>query len=179
MFTSGGIGPTHDDITADSIAAAFGLDIAVRDDAKKLLASHYANGEKDLNDARLRMARIPDGAILIENPISMAPGFSVDNVYVLAGVPEIFKVMLKSVLPSLTGGDPILSVSVKLPYPEGEIARCLKGLAEEYSEVSIGSYPFNQNGLYGTNVVLRHTKKQILTAVERALKNSITRNFEN
>ncbi len=178
IFTSGGIGPTHDDITADSIAGAFGVTIDVRDDAKKLLATNYKNGEKDLNEARLKMARIPEGAILIDNPISKAPGFCIENVYVMAGIPQIFNVMLDSILPSLSGGDPLISVNVKLSYPEGEIAECLKKLADEYSDVSIGSYPFYKDGFYGTNIVLRHRSRVVLDKVEVALKESMFKKYK-
>ena len=101
LFTSGGIGPTHDDITADAIANAFKVDINVRDDAKRILSTYYSDGEKSLNEARLRMARIPETADLIENPISGAPGYIIENVYVMAGVPKIFKSMLKTLLPNL------------------------------------------------------------------------------
>jgi molybdenum cofactor synthesis domain-containing protein len=107
VFTSGGIGPTHDDITADCIAEAFGRSIDIREDARSLLAAHYARSGTELNAARLRMARIPDGAGLIENPVSVAPGFIVENVYVMAGVPSVFKAMVASVLPGLTGGKAI------------------------------------------------------------------------
>ena len=102
--TSGGIGPTHDDITADCVAAAFGVSIDVRADARALLEAHYAKSGTELNAARLRMARIPEGAALIDNPVSAAPGFTLENVHVMAGVPAIFEAMVQSVLPSLTGG---------------------------------------------------------------------------
>ena len=109
VFTSGGIGPTHDDITADAIAAAFGVPIGVREDARAILATNYANPEVELNEARLRMARIPDGATLIDNPVSKAPGFSLGNVHVMAGVPAVFQAMVAGLLPGLTGGRPLLS----------------------------------------------------------------------
>ena len=169
IFTSGGIGPTHDDITADSIAEAFNIGISVRDDAKRILATNYPNGEKDLNDSRLRMARIPDGATLIDNPISKAPGFIVSNVYVMAGVPKIFEAMFNSIVPSLNGGPPLLSVTVKLIRVESEIASSLKELAEQFPEVSIGSYPFNEKGIFGTNVVVRHTESKLLKKLEKLL----------
>jgi molybdenum cofactor synthesis domain-containing protein len=109
VFTSGGIGPTHDDITADCIAAAFDDHIDVRADARALLQAHYDRNGQELNDARLRMARIPDTATLIDNPVSIAPGFTVQNVHVMAGVPRGFEAMVASVLPTLTGGAPLLS----------------------------------------------------------------------
>ncbi len=155
VFTSGGIGPTHDDITADAIAAAFDTPIDVRDDARALLAAHYAKTGRTLNEARLRMARIPDGAALIDNPISTAPGFSLANVHVMAGVPAIFQAMLASVLPGLTGGQPIESRTLRVERPEGDVAQALGAVAAEYADLSIGSYPFVEQGVLGTNLVLR------------------------
>ena len=108
VFTTGGIGPTHDDITADAIAAAFGVGIGLREDARALLAAHYERAGLEFNSARQRMGRIPDGARLIDNPVSIAPGFTIGNVHVMAGVPDIFAAMLASVLPGLTGGAPLL-----------------------------------------------------------------------
>ncbi len=155
LFTSGGIGPTHDDITADAVAAAFGVSIGVRADARALLEAHYATTGAEINEARLRMARIPDGADLIENPISAAPGFSLKNVHVMAGVPMIFKAMVASLLPSLSGGKPLLSQSLRLMQGEGVIAKPLGDLAARFPELSFGSYPFYTDGTYGTNVVGR------------------------
>lgn len=155
VFTSGGIGPTHDDITADSVAAAFGVPIGVREDARTLLEAHYAGTGQELNEARLRMARIPDGATLIENPVSAAPGFTLENVHVMAGVPRIFEAMLESLLPRLTGGAPLRSRSLEVLRPEGDIAGPLADLAERYPNLSIGSYPFQRDGAFGSNVVLR------------------------
>ncbi len=157
VFTSGGIGPTHDDITADCIAAAFERHIDVRDDARTLLAEHYKNSELELNEARLRMARIPDGADLIDNPVSIAPGFTVENVHVMAGVPAVFQAMVATVLPSLTGGAPLLSQSLRIDRGEGDIAGPLAKLAQEYADLSIGSYPFQKNGAFGSNIVIRGT----------------------
>ena len=159
VFTSGGIGPTHDDITADAVAAAFGVEIGVREDARALLEAHYARTGMELNAARLRMARIPQGARLIENPISAAPGFSIGNVHVMAGVPAIFEAMLASILPSLAGGAPLLSQSLRIARGEGEIAAPLRTLAEEFPELSFGSYPFVKDGVYGAQVVIRGTEK--------------------
>lgn len=156
-FTTGGIGPTHDDITADAIAAAFGLPLAVREDARAILAAHYDKTGLELNAARLRMARIPEGATLIENPISAAPGFTLGNVHVMAGVPNIFQAMVASVLPQLTGGKPLLSQSLRLMRGEGMIAAEFGALAAEFPDLSLGSYPFVQNGAYGTNLVIRGT----------------------
>lgn len=157
VFTSGGIGPTHDDITADCIAAAFEVRIDVRADARALLAEHYANTGRELNEARLRMARIPDGATLIENPVSIAPGFTLGNVHVMAGVPSVFKAMVATVLPTLTGGAPLVSRTLRIDRGEGDIAGPLGTLAASYANLSFGSYPFQQDGRYGANVVIRGT----------------------
>ena len=155
LFTSGGIGPTHDDITADNVARAFGRPIDIRDDARAILQAHYDRQELELNEARLRMARIPDGATLIENPISAAPGFTIENVHVMAGVPKIFEAMLASILPTLAGGAPILSQSLHIMRGEGDIAGPLRDLSERYSDLSFGSYPFQRNGIFGAQVVIR------------------------
>ncbi|OIQ75902.1 nicotinamide-nucleotide amidohydrolase PncC [mine drainage metagenome] len=157
VFTSGGIGPTHDDITADAIAAAFGAHIDVRADARAILAEHYARSGTELNEARLRMARIPDGARLIDNPISKAPGFSLGNVHVMAGVPNIFQAMVASLMPTLTGGEPLLSQTLRVLRGEGEIAKPLADLAAEFADLSFGSYPFVKDGAFGTNLVVRGT----------------------
>lgn len=168
VFTSGGIGPTHDDITADAIAKAFGADISIRDDAHALLQAHYDRAGQDFNAARQRMARIPAGAVLIENPISTAPGFSLGNVHVMAGVPNIFQAMLASLLPTLTGGEPLLSQSLRVNRGEGDVATPFAALAAEFPDLSMGSYPFNQNGAYGTNLVIRGTDAgQIHAAMAR------------
>jgi molybdenum cofactor synthesis domain-containing protein len=157
VFTSGGIGPTHDDITADAVATAFGLPIDVREDARAILAERYARMGTELNAARLRMARIPQGARLIDNPVSGAPGFSLGNVHVMAGVPNIFEAMLASVLPTLTGGPALLSQSLEVPRPEGEIAEAFGALAAAFPDLSMGSYPFVRQGAFGTNLVIRGT----------------------
>lgn len=155
VFTSGGIGPTHDDITADAVAAAFGVAIGHRADAMALMQAHYDRSGQDFNEARQRMARIPDGATLIDNPVSTAPGFSLGNVHVMAGVPNIFEAMLAGVLPQLNGGPPLLSQSLRVARGEGEIAGLFGELAAEFPDLSMGSYPFQQNGALGTNLVIR------------------------
>lgn len=157
VFTSGGIGPTHDDITADAIATAFGVGITNRADAMALLQSHYDSRGMEFNEARQRMARIPDGATLIENPVSIAPGFTLGNVHVMAGVPKVFEAMVASVLPTLTGGAPLLSQSLRVNRGEGDVATPFAALAAEFPDLSMGSYPFNLNGAYGTNLVVRGT----------------------
>jgi len=157
VFTSGGIGPTHDDITADAIAAAFGIGISHRADAMALLTAHYQKVGHEFNAARQRMARIPDGAVLIDNPVSTAPGFSVENVHVMAGVPSIFQAMVASVLPTLTGGAPLLSDSLRVMTGEGDIAARFGDIAARYPDLSMGSYPFVRDGAQGTNLVVRGT----------------------
>jgi len=162
VFTSGGIGPTHDDITADCIARAFDDHIDVRDDARALLAAFYEQTGRELNEARLRMARIPDRATLIENPVSVAPGFTLKNVHVMAGVPSVFQAMVASVLPTLTGGAPLISETVRLMRGEGDVAVPLAQIAADFPDLQIGSYPFQQDGRYGTNIVLRGTDASLL-----------------
>jgi molybdenum cofactor synthesis domain-containing protein len=157
VFTSGGIGPTHDDITADCVAAAFDVPIDVREDAREILEKRYEAMGTELNAARLRMARIPDGACLIENPISGAPGFSLGNVHVMAGVPAIFQAMLASVLPGITGGQTVLSQSLQIWRAEGDIAGPLADLARDFPDLAIGSYPFQRDGVFGAQVVIRGT----------------------
>lgn len=157
VFTSGGIGPTHDDITADAVGHAFGVKVDVREDARAILQAHYERQGIELNEARLRMARIPEGADLIENPISAAPGFSIRNVHVMAGVPSVFHAMVASVLPHLTGGAPILSQSIRIDRGEGDIAGPLGQLAERFDDLSFGSYPSLRNGVYGASIVIRGT----------------------
>lgn len=157
VFTSGGIGPTHDDITADAVAEAMGARIGHRADAMALLQAHYDRSGLPFNEARQRMARIPDGAALIDNPVSTAPGFSIGNVHVMAGVPKIFEAMVASLLPRLTGGPPLLSQTLRVDRGEGEIAADFGALAAEFPDLSMGSYPFIQNGAHGTNLVVRGT----------------------
>lgn len=164
VFTSGGIGPTHDDITADAIAEAFGAEIGVREDARTRLQAHYDTQGIELNAARLRMARVPQGADLIDNPISAAPGFRMGNVHVMAGVPSVFQAMVASVLPTLTGGPPMLSQSLDVPRGEGDIAAPLAELALRYAELSVGCYPTYRNGAYGATVVIRGTDPSRLDA---------------
>ncbi|SFJ77903.1 competence/damage-inducible protein A [Jannaschia pohangensis] len=169
VFTSGGIGPTHDDITADAVAAAFGVKVDVRDDARALLAAHYAKTGAELNAARLRMARIPDGATLIDNPVSVAPGFTLGNVHVMAGVPSVFQAMVASVLPTLTGGAPLLSTSTRIDRGEGDIAGPLGDLAKAFADLSIGSYPFQKDGKFGANIVIRGQDKARVEAATAQL----------
>ena len=173
VFTSGGIGPTHDDITADAVADAMGVTIDVREDARRVLAAHYAATGIELNEARLRMARIPEGAALINNPVSAAPGFTIGNVHVMAGVPKIFEAMVASLVPTLTGGDPVLSRSIRVERAEGEIAGPLGALAEGYPHLSFGSYPFQTERGFGAYVVIRGTQSEQIDDAEQKLCEAI------
>jgi molybdenum cofactor synthesis domain-containing protein len=155
VFTTGGIGPTHDDITADSVARAFDVAIDVDPRAIALMRERYA--EADLTPARLRMARIPAGAALIENSVSKAPGFMIGNVIVMAGVPAIMQAMLHAVTPSLQTGAKLLSQSIRVNAPEGMVAAPLAECQRAFLDVAMGSYPFHEDGRYGTNLVLRST----------------------
>ena len=173
VFTSGGIGPTHDDITADCVARAMDAPIGIREDARAILADHYERTGSELNEARLRMARIPEGASLIENPVSAAPGFSLGNVHVMAGVPSIFEAMVASLLPRLIGGTPLLSETVRIERPEGDIAARLGQIASEMSDLGFGSYPFISGGLYGSNIVIRGTSPERLAEARARLEQAL------
>lgn len=170
VFTSGGIGPTHDDITADCVAGAMGASIDVRDDARAILQAHYDRQGTEMNAARLRMARIPDGASLIENPVSAAPGFTLGNVHVMAGVPAVFQAMVETLLPRLTGGQPLLSETVRIERAEGDIAGPLADLAKSFADLSFGSYPFQRDGVFGANIVIRGTSHDALLTAAGQLR---------
>ena len=141
----------------------------MREDARAILATNYANPEVDLNPQRLRMARIPDGARLIDNPISKAPGFTIGNVHVMAGVPEIFRVMVDGLVPRLGGGRPLISRSVRVNMPEGLLAAPLGEVAADHPKVVIGCYPFHQDGKPSANVVFRSEDEAALEAAAAAL----------
>jgi molybdenum cofactor synthesis domain-containing protein len=168
VFTTGGIGPTHDDITADAVAKAFGVRIDHDPRAVAILKAHYDPAM--LNEARMRMARIPQGAELIENPISNAPGFRLANVFVMAGVPKIMQVMLEALAPQLERGRPMLSATVTAFIGEGDLAKPLKEIQERYPEVVIGSYPFEEQGRFGSNLVLRSRDEDKLKAATREVE---------
>ncbi|MFL6937824.1 MAG: competence/damage-inducible protein A [Xanthobacteraceae bacterium] len=174
VFTTGGIGPTHDDITADCVAKAFGVSIDVDPRARALLLTRIA--EKDLNEARLRMARIPAGADLILNKVSAAPGFRIGNVHVFAGVPAIMQAMLDEVAPTLKTGARMLSATVRADLREGDIGSELGAIAKAVPEVTIGSYPFfdEQRGP-NTNVVIRARDPDKLAAAKAAIEEMLRR----
>jgi molybdenum cofactor synthesis domain-containing protein len=153
VFTTGGIGPTHDDITSASIAAAFGVTLHRHPDAEAALRAHYT--PEQINESRLKMADVPVGAELIPNAVSTAPGFRIGNVFVMAGVPRIMQAMLDAILPHLKGGAPVLSVSITTNLPEGTIAAGLTDIQQRYPGIDIGSYPMYERGNLSTTLVLR------------------------
>jgi molybdenum cofactor synthesis domain-containing protein len=173
VFTTGGIGPTHDDVTTEAIAHAFGVEAPVDERAVAEMRKGY--GGRELTEARLRMARIPQGAVLIENPVSRAPGFMLGNVVFMAGIPRIMQVMLDAVAPRLKTGRPMLSRAVRVDAPEGDVAPGLSILQAEHADVQIGSYPFFQQGALGTYVVLRCADEAKLAAAEAALWDLVRR----
>jgi molybdenum cofactor synthesis domain-containing protein len=155
VFTTGGIGPTHDDITVDAIAAAFGVPVVVHPHARQILEDYYRDRPGGLTDARLRMARVPEGAELIPNPTSGAPGVKMGNVYIMAGVPNIAASMLEALAGKLQGGRPVVSVTVGARAAESDVADLLRQTEEAHPGVAIGSYPFFKGGRYGANFVIR------------------------
>ncbi len=168
VFTTGGIGPTHDDITADCIAAAFDLDISQRQDAVDELLKRY--DPDDLNAARLRMARIPDGASLIKNPVSLAPGFQTRNVFTLAGVPQIMRAMLEDIEHRIEGGTVMAKRTIAVKGKgEGDVGGPLAAIAAKYPDVSIGSYPHFDGDGYGLNIVIRAFNSSDLDACETSI----------
>ena len=162
VFTTGGIGPTHDDITAACVAKAFGRPLSLHPEAHARLQAHYPPGQ--LNESRLRMAHTPEGARLIDNPVSTAPGFQIENVFVMAGIPAIMQAMFEGIVHRLVGGKPLLSRSITVALPEGRIAKDLGALQDSYPDVEMGSYPFNRAGNIGTRLVLRATEPARLDA---------------
>jgi molybdenum cofactor synthesis domain-containing protein len=167
VFTTGGIGPTHDDITAQSVADAFEVELIVHPEAKRLLETHYPPGH--LNEARLRMAMVPEGATLLPNPISRAPGFQIGNVFVLPGVPSIMQGIFDQLKHRLVGGEKLLSRSVSCRLGEGTLAKDLGALQARYPELEIGSYPYFRRGDFGVTLVLRGTDKKRLAEATQEL----------
>ena len=157
VFTTGGIGPTHDDITADAVAKAFGVALPINPEARAMLEARWKQTGTEVNEARLRMARIPDGASLIVNAVSAAPGFRIENVHVMAGVPIIMKSMLEAILPTLKAGRRVLSRTVAAAVGEGTIGGPLGALQLDYPDVKMGSYPQMGAGYVRTELVLRST----------------------
>ena len=170
VFTTGGIGPTHDDITVDAIAAAFGVPVVIHPEARRILEDYYRDRPLGLTEARLRMARVPDGAELIPNPTSGAPGVRMDNVFILAGVPNIAKAMLEALNGKLEGGRPLVSVTVRAHAAESDVAELLKQVQDAHPGVSIGSYPFYGGGRFGADFVIRGEDPQIVERCSEVLR---------
>jgi molybdopterin-biosynthesis enzyme MoeA-like protein len=156
LFTTGGIGPTHDDITVDAIAAALGLPVVIHPKAQAILEAYYAT-KGGINDARLRMARVPDGATLIENTMSGAPGLRIGNIFIMAGVPHIAARMLEALTGTLEGGLPLVTRTIGCWVAESEVADLLRTTERDHPGCQIGSYPFFREGRVGANFVIRST----------------------
>jgi len=174
VFTTGGIGPTHDDITADAVAAAFGVGIGYHPEAYALLEARYPPGE--FNDMRKRMARIPHGATLVANTVSGAPGFHIGNVYVMAGVPMVMRAMLEAIAPELPQGHAVKSITVEASIPEGTIAPGLAALQKSHPDVAIGSYPFYREGAdkpFGAQLVVRGRDGEAVEGAASALEDML------
>jgi molybdenum cofactor synthesis domain-containing protein len=169
VFTTGGIGPTHDDLTAESVARAFGVELALNEEA----ARRIGRGSRDLNPARLKMAMIPKGATLIDNPLSHAPGFRIENVFVMAGIPSIARAMFAAIENDLEGGSPIQSKSIDLFAREGDFAQALEEIAARHNDVEIGSYPFSREGRFGASIVVRGTDGARVEAALREISASL------
>ncbi|EKF20969.1 competence/damage-inducible protein A [Nitratireductor pacificus] len=173
VFTTGGIGPTHDDITADSVAHAFGVPCGYDRKAYTLLEQHYATRGIAFSDARKRMARMPEGAEHIDNPVSVAPGFRIGNVYVMAGVPAIFQAMLDTVVPTLETGAKLISRTIPSSLPEGAIGGPLGDIQASNPETIIGSYPKYQDGTFWTEIVVRSRSHEKLAAAAGAVESML------
>ncbi|WP_117193816.1 competence/damage-inducible protein A [Rhizobium terrae] len=173
VFTSGGIGPTHDDITADAISKAFGVPCIHDPDAMKLLADMYRRREMEFTEARQRMARMPEGARHIPNPVSTAPGFIIGNVHVMAGVPQVFQAMVDNVLPMLRSGAKMLSRALPCPYGEGDIGTLLAAVQKAHPQTSIGSYPKYDGQRFSTEIVVRARDPEALDVAAEAVAEMI------
>ncbi len=169
VFTSGGIGPTHDDITADAVSAAFGLPCEHDAEALRLLGDMYRVREMEFTEARKRMARMPRGATHIANPVSVAPGFVIGNVHIMAGVPQVFQAMLDNVMPTLRTGAKVMSQAVRSPYGEGDIGTPLTAIQKAHPETSIGSYPKYDGQRFSTEIVVRARDAGVLKAATEAV----------
>lgn len=174
VFTTGGIGPTHDDITTASIAKAFDVKLLRDPEAVAIMERYYDPGT--LTEARLKMADIPEGASLIDNPVSGAPAFQIKNVFVLAGVPSIMQAMFDALIDRLVSGPPILTESVCTNLTESKLAEGMTIIQDQCEEVSIGSYPYFKSGKLGVNIVLRSTDKELLMKQVNLIKNLINEN---
>ncbi|NGO50576.1 competence/damage-inducible protein A [Allomesorhizobium camelthorni] len=173
VFTTGGIGPTHDDITADAVAKAFGVPCEYDAKAYSMLAESYAQRAMDFTDARKRMARMPRGAEHIDNPVSIAPGFRIGNVHVMAGVPAIFQAMLDNVLPMLRTGTKLLSATIQCPFGEGTIGGPLAQIQKAHPDTIIGSYPKYLDGKFWTELVVRARDTAALEAARAEVETMV------
>lgn len=174
VFTSGGIGPTHDDITADAVSRAFGVACIHEEKAMKMLADNYAQRGVEFTESRQRMARMPQGSAHIANPVSTAPGFHIGNVYVMAGVPSVFQAMLDNVLPTLRTGRKLLSKAVTCPFGEGVIGAPLTAIQKNNPDTIIGSYPKFENGRFSTELVVRGSDIAQIDQAVMAIEDMIT-----
>jgi molybdenum cofactor synthesis domain-containing protein len=174
VFTSGGIGPTHDDITADAVSAAFGLRCEHDEKAMKLLGDSYASRGTEFNETRQRMARMPRGAAHIPNKVSVAPGFIIGNVHVMAGVPSVFEAMLDEVLPTLKTGIILKSVSIHCPFGEGVIGIPLGAIQKAHPDTIIGSYPKMINGGYMVDLIVRARDEHKMNLAAQAIRDMLT-----
>ena len=168
VFTTGGIGPTHDDITADAVAQAFGVALEHHPEALAILETQYAEGE--FNEARRRMTRVPAGGTLIHNPVSKAPGFQIENVFVMAGVPMIMKEMFEGIRDRLVGGAPMLTRTIASGLAEGQLAGRLGDLQARFPAIDIGSYPYYRAGRFGVAIVVRGIEEDALEAAAQAVE---------
>ena len=169
VFTTGGIGPTHDDITNECVARAFGVPLILHEEAKRILEVRYRERGLELNEARLRMAHIPQGASLVLNSVSGAPGFRMQNVFVLAGVPQIMQAMFEGLKSEIRGGRPVLSRAISCGLAEGQLAKGLGEIQGRYPDIDIGSYPWYRRGAYGVSLVLRGPDEQRLGLASEAV----------
>ena len=175
VFTTGGIGPTHDDITADAIAKAFGVALPINPEARAMLEARWKDRGIEPNEMRLSMARIPEGASLIVNSVSAAPGFRIGNVHVMAGVPVIMRAMLESIAPTLKGGRKVMSITIRCGVGEGNIGAPLATLQAEYPDVKMGSYPRMGDGTVMTELVLRSSDEARLHVAADAVHAMVAR----
>ncbi len=179
VFTTGGIGPTHDDITADAVARAFGVGLPIHAEARAMLEARWKQNGTEPNEARLRMARIPEGGTLIVNSVSAAPGFRIGNVHVMAGVPVIMRAMLESIAPTLEGGRKVASITVRCRVGEGSIGGPLGRLQQEFPDVKMGSYPQMGQTLVMTEIVLRSADEDRLAAAATAVRAMVSEAHRN
>lgn len=173
VFTSGGIGPTHDDITADAVADAYGTVLEINADARRMMEERWTRLGMEITEARLRMARIPVGATLIENAESAAPGFSIGGAHVMAGVPSVFRSMVEALVPRLNPGRPPVSETIRVDRPESDVADGLREVAGRFADLSLGSYPFRDEAGFGTNLVIRGLDPDRVAQAAAALRDRL------